>query len=165
MTPSILMESFSLFQGDIIVNWNAKDMDTYIQQKEYIDTLLVPLLKLETNPENMKSSSSSTEFLLHLSTFMENQFKGRIMLLPPFSYTQSMDLEIFAETLQQDINLMNFKHVFYLTTDSNWTLSKLEDVIWLPSIPLESMDKQLRQKIIEDQLRQILPILTKKWSD
>jgi hypothetical protein len=38
-------------------------------------------------------------------------------------------------------------------------------VIWLPSIPLESMDKQLRQKIIEDQLRQVLPILTKKWSD
>jgi hypothetical protein len=30
---------------------------------------------------------------------------------------------------------------------------------------LESMDKQLRQKIIEDQLRQVLPILTKKWSD
>jgi hypothetical protein len=147
------------------VNWNANDMDTYMQQKEYIDTLLVPLLKLETNPEKMKSSSSSTEFLMYLSTFMENQFKGRIMLLPPFSYTQSMDLEILSETLQKDIHLMDFKHVFYLTTDANWTSIKLEDVIWLPSIPLESMDKQLKQKIIEDQLRQVLPLLTKKWSD
>lgn len=165
MTPSILMESFSLIQGDIVVNWNANDMDTYMQQKEYIDTLLVPLLKLETNPENMKSSSSSTEFLMYLSTFMENQFKGRIMLLPPFSYTQSMDLEVLAETLKKDISLMDFKHVFYLTTDANWTSSKLGNVIWLPSIPLESMDKQLRQKIIEDQLRQVLPLLTKKWSD
>ncbi len=140
-------------------------MDTYIQQKEYIDTLLVPLLKLETNPENMKSSSSSTEFLMYLSTFIENQFKGRIMLLPPFSHTQSMDLEILTETLQKDISLLSFKHVFYLTTDSNWTSSKLENVIWLPSIPLESMDKQLRQKIIEDQLRQVLPLLTKKWTE
>ena len=146
------------------MNWNANDMDTYIQQKEYIDTLLVPLLKLETNPENMKSSSSSTEFLMYLSTFMEKQFKGRIMLLPPFSYTQSMDLDILAETLTKDIDLMEFKHVFYLTTDTSWTSTKLEDVIWLPSIPLESMDKQLKQRIIEDQLRQVLPLLTKKWT-
>ena len=147
------------------MNWNAKDMDTYIQQKEYIDTLLVPLLKIETNPENMKGSSSSTEFLMYLSTFIENQFKGRIMLLPPFSYTQSLDLDILAETLMKDINLMGFKHVFYLTTDANWTSTELEDVIWLPSIPLESMDKQLKQKIIEDQLRQVLPLLTKKWTE
>ena len=35
-------------------------------------------------------------------------------------------------------------------------------VIWLPSIPLESMDQQLRQTIIEDQLRQVLPQFTKK---
>ena len=96
------------------MNWTAKDMDTYMQQKEYIDTLLVPLLKLETNPENMKSSSSSTEFLMHLSTFIENQFKGRMMLIPPFTYTQSMDLEAMAETLSKDISLMDFKHVFYL---------------------------------------------------
>ena len=64
---------------------------------------LFRLLKLETNPENMKSSSSSTEFLMYLSTFIENQFKGRMMLLPPFSYTQSMDLTIMAETLSKDI--------------------------------------------------------------
>ena len=31
------------------------------------------------------------------------------------------------------------------------------EVIWLPSIPLESMDPSLRQTIIEDQLRQVLP--------
>ena len=42
---------------------------------------------------------------------------------------------------------------------------KLGEVIWLPSIPLESMDKQLKQTIIEDQLRQVLPLLTKKWSE
>ena len=148
------------------MNWNANDMDTYLQQKEYIDTLLIPLFKLETEPESMKSSSSSTEFLMHLSSFIENQFKGRIMLSPPFSYTQSTDLVTMAETLSKDIALMGFKHVFYITTDANWTSSKVEgEVIWLPSIPLESMDKQLRQKIIEDQLRQVLPRLTKKWSE
>jgi len=141
-------------------------MDTYIQQKEYIDTLIIPLLKMETEPESMKSGSSSIEFLMHLSSFIEAQFKGRIMLSPPFTYTKSTDLATFAETLSKDIGLLEFKHVFYITTDSNWTSITIdEEVIWLPSIPLESMDKQLRQTIIEDQLRQVLPRLTKKWSE
>ena len=66
------------------MNWTAKDMDTYLQQKEYIDTLIVPLLKLETDPEKMKNSASSSEFLMHLTAFIETQFKGRMMLMPPF---------------------------------------------------------------------------------
>ena len=147
------------------MHWNAKDMDTYLQQKDYIDTLLVPLLKLETDPVHMKNSSSSTEFLMHLSTFIETQFKGRMMVMPPFSYTQSTNLAEMATTLSKDIGLMQFKHVFYVTTDNEWTKTEVEgEVIWLPSIPLESMDKQLRQSVIEDQLRQVLPRLTKKWA-
>ena len=148
------------------MNWNAKDMDTYFQQKDYIDTLLVPLLQIETAQENMKSSASSTEFLMHLSTFIETQFKGRMMLLPPFTYTQSTDLQRMGETLSKDLDLMGFKHIFYLTTDRDWTsVETTGELIWLPSIPLESMDKQLRKSIIEDQLRQVIPTLTKKWSE
>lgn len=148
------------------MNWNAKDMDTYLQQKEYIDTLIVPLLKLETKPEQMKNSSSSAEFLMHLTTFIENQFKGRMMLLPPFSYTQSIDLSEMGSRISKDLAETPFKHVFFLTTDSAWTSIELQgELIWLPSIPLESMDSKLRQSIIEDQLRQVLPRFTKKWSE
>ena len=147
------------------MNWTAKDMDTYLQQKEYIDTLIVPLLKVETELGAMKNSTSSSEFLMHLTTFIETQFKGRMMLMPPFAYTQSMDLREMAGTLAQDISATSFKHVFFLTTDSAWTSIKMDgEVIWLPSIPLESMDPQLRQTIIEDQLRQVLPRFTEKWS-
>lgn len=148
------------------MNWNAQDMDTYLQQKEYIDTLLVPLLPIETSLENIKSSSSATEFLMYLSTYLETQFKGRMMLMPPFTYTQSTDLKEMANVLAIDFEKLPFKHVFYLTTDRNWNELKLDgELIWLPSIPLESMDKQLKQTIIEDQLRQVLPTLTKKWSE
>lgn len=148
------------------MNWNAKDLDTYLGQKEYIDTLLVPLLKVETNAENMKGSASSAEFLMHLSSFIETQFKGRMMVLPPFTYTQSNDLQKMGEVFEQDLKQMDFKHTFYLTTDREWTEVSLDgEIIWIPSIPLESMDKKLRQTIIEDQLRQVLPALTKKWAE
>lgn len=146
------------------MNWTTKDMDIYLQQHDYIDTLLVPLLKINTHPERMKSSSSETEFLMHLTNFIETQFKGRMMLMPPFSYTQATDLQSMAHTLSEDLHLMPFKHIFYLTTDSEWKSVEIKgEVIWLPALPLESMDKQLKQSIIEDQLRQVLPQLTKKW--
>lgn len=147
------------------MNWTAKDMDTYMQQKEYIDTLIVPLLKVETAPEKMKNSASSSEFLMHLTTYMEMQFKGRMMLMPPIAYTQSTDLEEMSRNLVRDMALASFKHLFYITTDSAWTSVEMEgEVIWLPSIPLESMDASLRKTIMEDQLRQILPRLTEKWA-
>lgn len=149
----------------MVMNWTAKDMDTYLQQKEYIDTLIVPLLKIDAELGAMKNSASSSEFLMHLTAFIETQFKGRMMLMPPFAYTQSMDLQVMAELLSQDISTASFKHVFFLTTDSAWTNIKIGgEVIWLPSIPLESMDPQLRQTIIEDQLRQVLPRFMEKWS-
>ncbi|MCG7333870.1 YpiF family protein [Sporosarcina sp. ACRSM] len=147
------------------MNWTAKDMDTYLQQKEYIDTLIVPLLKVETAPEKMKNSASSSEFLMHLTTYMETQFKGRMMLMPPISYTESMEPAEMAKNLARDMVSVPFKHLFYITTDSAWTSIEMEgEVIWLPSIPLESMDASLRKTIMEDQLRQILPRLTEKWA-
>lgn len=148
------------------MNWTASDIDTYLQQKDYIDTLLVPLLKIETNPASLKNGSSSAEFLMHLSTFIETQFKGRMMLMPPFSYTESTNVHTMAETMDKDLQSAGFKNIFYLTTDADWTSSSIaEDVLWLPAIPLESMDKSLRKSVLEDQLKQILPRFTKKWSN
>lgn len=148
------------------MNWTAADIDTYIQQKDYIDTLLVPLLKIETEPAYLKSGSSSAEFLMHLSTFIETQFKGRMMLMPPFSYTNSTNLNEMAQTMRKDLVNIGFKHIFYLTTDAGWKSSLLTDeVLWLPAIPIESMDKSLRQSVLEDQLKQVLPHLSKKWSN
>ena len=60
----------------------------------------------------MKSSSSSTEFLMHLSTFIETQFKGRMMLLPPFTYTQSTDLQKWERRYQKILTLWGLNIYF-----------------------------------------------------
>lgn len=147
------------------MNWIPKDVDTYISQKEYIDTVVVPLIAVDTKPETMKNSASSSEFLMNLSKFIEKQFKGRMMFLPPVSYTQSTDIQQLADTLSEDLKKSSFPHIFYLTTDPKWTsVSTDEKVIWLPSIPLETMDDHLRQTIMEDQLRQVLTHFMDKWN-
>ncbi|MGG0668204.1 DUF2487 family protein [Sporosarcina koreensis] len=147
------------------MNWTGKDMDTYLQQKEYIDTLVVPLVKVETKMDNMKTSASSTEFVMHLASLIETQFKGRMMFAPPFSYTPATDHQQMAQSTLQEFSAATFKHVFFLTTDHIWTSMELPgQVIWMPSIPLENMDASLRQSILEDQLRQVLPKFTEQWA-
>lgn len=154
-----------MYKGGFQMNWTAKDLDTYLQQTEYIDTLLVPLVKVETDLDKMKNGASSTDFLMNLTMFIETQFKGRMVLVPPFSYTPSVDLAQMGRTWSEDLSRMPFKHIFFLTTDPAWTSTELAgEVIWLPAIPLESMDAKLRQSILEDQLRQLVPKFSAAWA-
>ncbi|GKV55426.1 hypothetical protein NCCP2222_13730 [Sporosarcina sp. NCCP-2222] len=147
------------------MNWTGKDMDTYLLQKEYIDTLVIPLIKVEPALEKMKMSASAAEFTMLLSSMIETQFKGRMMFAPPFSYTASTGISELKTELLNSFKESPFKHIFFLTTDPAWVSSDDNgQVIWLPSIPLESMDVQLRQTILEDQLRQVLPKFTEKWA-
>lgn len=67
------------------MKWTAKDLDMYMQSKEYVDTVLIPLVPLSFKGQ-MKQSGSMNEFLTILSLEIEKQMKGRILLLPTFHY-------------------------------------------------------------------------------
>lgn len=143
----------------------GKDMDQYIQQKEYVDTAIVPLLEVDLSTEGIKRSAGASEYLQSLTALLEKQFKGRILLLPPISYAKKADRERLASELKEELDAANFKHIFYLTTDAAWReLESLENVLWLPAIPIEHMDQKFRNSVMEDQLRQVLPLFTKEWT-
>lgn len=148
------------------MNWNAQEMDVYIQQKEYIDTLVVPFVSVQVEPDQMKASASASDFLMYLSRFIEAQFKGRMVFTPPMTFTKSVDLPTFARQVAEDFKESAFKHTFFLTTDASLAHLEIDGVtvVWLPSIPIESMEPNLKQSIMEDQLRQVLPVFTEKWS-
>lgn len=146
--------------------FTVKDIEQFQAQKQFIDTAIVPLLSLEFTDERSKQSSSSTEYLLSLTAFIEQQFKGRLLLTPPFSYTLSLKEYINIHSIEEELLQAGFKHVVFITCDHSWTTLQEElNVMWLPSIPLESMDKAVKQKILEDQLKQVIPLLTKVWTN
>jgi len=148
------------------MNWEAKSMDTIIEQKEYIDTALIPLILIEGTPEGMKQSASAAEFLMNLTPFIEKQFKGRIVQFPPFSYTTESDKERLSSEWKSELEKMNFKHYIFLTTDRTWSENgRLPEAVHIPSIPLEHMDKQVKQSVLQDQLRQLIPLLSKRWNE
>ena len=145
--------------------FNVKDMEQFQSQKQFIDTAIVPLLSLEFSDERSNQSSSAAEFLMSLTAFIEQQFKGRLLVTPPFSYIESIKENISLRAIQDELQAAGFKYIFFITCDHRWTtFNDSFNIQWLPAIPIESMDKAVKQRILEDQLKQVIPTFTNAWT-
>ncbi|MGG0655598.1 DUF2487 family protein [Rummeliibacillus pycnus] len=146
--------------------WTSKDIEEFIKQKEFIDTAIVPLVMIEGTNLGIKQSASGAEFLMSLTNFIELQFKGRIVLSPPITYTKSMSRKELITAIRDEFIAAGFKYTFFVTSDHEWNIIVPDfDIIWLPSIPLGDMDQKVRQSVLSDQLRQVIPMLSSKWSE
>ncbi|WP_226679704.1 YpiF family protein [Sutcliffiella horikoshii] len=152
------------------MKWTSKDISQYVQAKEYIDTVIIPLMPISFG-DNIKTIASHGEYINILSYELERQFKGRVILLPPFSYIESDQAESKVAQLNNlslHIKENNIKHVFLMTSDSSWSQQEQQlegKLVWLPAIPLEDMEDKYKQKIIQDQMNQLLPMFIQKWQD
>ncbi|MBS8264679.1 DUF2487 family protein [Mesobacillus boroniphilus] len=150
------------------MRWVAADVEMYQKAAEYVDTAIVPLLPVSFG-EDMKQNASMAEFIGILSTQLEKQFKGRIFLLPEFVYIKGLEASII--TLKEWENTLldkQFKHVFYITSDSSWRQHEKDlsgNVLWLPSLSLEHMQEQQKVAIVKEQVNQLLSLFTEKWQE
>ncbi|MFG3611999.1 YpiF family protein [Rummeliibacillus sp. G93] len=146
--------------------WTSKDIDEFLKNKQFIDTAIVPLVLLEGTEIGIKQSASGAEFLMSLTNFLEQQFKGRVVLTSPVTYTKSLNRKELIAAMHDELVASGFTYVFFITSDHEWTqLAPEKDVLWLPSIPLSDMDQKVRQQVLSDQLRQVIPMLSAKWSN
>ena len=145
--------------------WNSKDITTFIEQKEFVDTAIIPLLLVDGRASHIKQSAGTADFLMSLTAFMENQFKGRVVLMPPVTYTPQSSRSVLAAEWKNVLTEAGFKHHFFISCDMQWATEAPEiDVIYTPSIPLENMDQKLRQSILDDQIRQVVPVFANNWA-
>ncbi|MRX70984.1 DUF2487 family protein [Bacillus lacus] len=148
------------------MKWTTKDAELYSHSKEYVDTAIMPILFAGGNPSD-KAAAGEAEFVQVLSHELERQLKGRLYLYPSLPVKDAGE-EAFqaAEMWHRELSVQ-FKHVVFLTCRREWKEeeSSLRDhVIYIPPVPLEHMDQQLRDSVIRDQIQQILNILLQKWN-
>ncbi|MDN3016715.1 YpiF family protein [Paenibacillus sp. BSR1-1] len=152
------------------MKWIPQEVETYLNAKEYVDTAVVPLYSVSVGGE-MKQSAAAAEFITLLTSHLERQFTGRIVLFPPFTYLKNDSTEkVFNElhNWESSIFQSEFKHVFYITSEIEWRESseKLKgSLIWLPAIPLEQMSDSQKLTIIDSQVKQLLTLFTQKWHE
>ncbi|WP_088007558.1 DUF2487 family protein [Indiicoccus explosivorum] len=143
----------------------GREINQYIEQKEYIDTAVVPLIELDLGAGGIRQSSAAAEYMISLTSLLERQFKGRLLLLPPVSYPKNSDRAEIGSAIRKELESSGIKHVFYMTSDVKWRSEEdLDRLLWLPAVPVEHMDPKFRQSVMEDQLRQVLPLVLEAWN-
>ncbi|EWG10854.1 YpiF family protein [Cytobacillus firmus] len=152
------------------MKWISQDIDMFLKEKQYVDTAVLPLLPVSFG-DDIKQSVAMTEFISLLSVQLERQFRGRLIMLPGYAYLKSAGEDSLLSGLgnwEAELKAQGFKHIFLLTSDSMW--KSLEDrleggLIWLPSLPLEHMDENYRNSILDDQVKQLLNLFVQKWQN
>lgn len=152
------------------MKWVSTDIETYSTAKEYVDTAVIPIYSVSFGNE-MKQSASSAEFITLLTTYLERQFTGRLLLVPPFTYLKSdsqEDILLQLKKWEENIQKSEFKHIFYITTELDWKNFEKEltgSLIWLPSLPLEHLNDSQKISMVESQVKQLLSLFTQKWHE
>jgi hypothetical protein len=150
------------------VKWTSEDMSVFREVKDYIDTVILPLFPISFE-DNMESAVNTSEIISHLTIPIEKKFKGRLLLLPAFTYLKSEEEELPIETLLkwEDAILNNgFKHIVYLAADRDWSIyeGNLEGSLYMISIDLiNEWHGKYRNTILKDQVQHIQSLLTARW--
>ncbi|MDP4162288.1 MAG: YpiF family protein [Bacillota bacterium] len=152
------------------MKWTPQDIEMYAKSKEYVDTVVISLFPVSFGQE-MKQSASMSEFLTLLTNQLERLFTGRILTLPPFTYLKNGNNEQWLPLLKQwekKLQEEEVKHIVYLTSDSDWKMNEAElegTLIWMPSLPLETMDDSQKFTLVQSQVKQLQQLVTQKWQE
>lgn len=152
------------------MKWAAQEVEMYIKSKEYVDTAVIPLLPVSLG-ENMKETAAMAEFITMLSVLLEREFAGRIFLLPPFTYMKDEANGPASSRLRQwseEIKNSGFKHIFYLTSDSEWRMLEenfADSLLWMPALPIDQLNDSQKWAMMDSQVKQLLSFFTRKWRE
>lgn len=150
------------------MKWKTNEIDTYNEAKEYVDTAVIALIPMHWG-KGEKETISMGEFAEYITDRIENQFTGRVFLMPAFTYLKSESPSEKVRRLKEwDSHLFQqgFKYIFYVTSDVEWkSLDKQlpDELIWIPAISSETMNSDQLKKTVEQQTGQIMPLFTGKW--
>jgi hypothetical protein len=150
------------------MKWIPQDMEMFLKAREYIDTVVIPLYPISFG-DDAKQTANMVDFITLLTNQLEKQFKGRLILLPGYTYLKKQDPNKLVSDLQHWENALvqeEFKHIFYVTSDIDWKMQEQQlsgSLLWLPALPLDQMEEKSKNSIIEDQIKQLINLFVARW--
>ncbi|MFB4163403.1 YpiF family protein [Alteribacillus sp. JSM 102045] len=152
------------------MKWTTEDILFFINEREYIDTALIPLLPINFG-NGIRQSAAMGEFITVITAEIERQFKGRVLLVPPYTYLEEDSIAVCKEGLDKWISQMKkegTKHVILITSDPSWKKveAEIEDLlVWMPLVPIENMDNEYKKQVISEQIKQLVPLVMDEWKN
>ncbi|SFL97597.1 YpiF family protein [Salibacterium qingdaonense] len=151
------------------MRWSTEDIPSFVKERQYVDTVLLPLLPVEFG-DGIRQSAAMTEFITVMTAELEKQFRGRILLAPSYTYLaadeesrpSSEELNKWIESMKKE----KLKHIILLTADSSWKKAEHDldaFLIWMPLVPLENLEASYKKQVISEQIKQLLPVIMDIW--
>ncbi|MFC2948319.1 YpiF family protein [Virgibacillus sediminis] len=153
------------------MKWSAADLPRYIEAKEYIDTVMIPLIPFQlSNDKTTEKVAFQNELLSILANEIEKELTGRMMLSPPYHYRETSVGESEIVRLNgwvEEVREQPFNHIFFITFDSTW--KKAENtldgsVLWFPGSQSGDLSSNEMKRQIRDQVGQITELIRSYWS-
>jgi len=152
------------------MKWNKTSLEQYVQAKEYVDTLIIPLSPFHLSQDNdLEKSAFQSELLSIFLNEIEKELTGRIMLTPNFNYLKKSNKETEADRLNEwlaDAKTQPFNHVFLVTFDAAWKKNEQAlngHLLWLPGIPSGDLYSKEMHTFIRGQVEQVGELIQSYW--
>lgn len=152
------------------MRWIKSDLERYVGAKEYIDTLLVPLLPFGFSDDaSLAKNAFQIEVLSIFLNELEKELSGRVVLTPNYHYLKMAKKEDEIERLNswiQDAQEQPFEHVFFVTFDSTWKKEERSingSLLWLPGTHSGDLQSKETVGMIRDQVDQVSELIRSYW--
>ncbi|HLR01450.1 MAG TPA: DUF2487 family protein [Virgibacillus sp.] len=153
------------------MKWVQSDLLQYKSAKEYVDTLLIPLIPFQLSSDRtFEKDAFQKETMNLLVQEVERGLKGRIFLTPGYYYLPSKELD-HDEVPRlnrwiQNCEAQPFEYPFLITFDATW--KKFENdldgtLLWLPGLDSGNLNSEEMQSVVKGQAKQIIELIRTYW--
>lgn len=153
------------------MQWTSGGLKKYAQAKEYVDTLLIPLVPFQlSNDTLMLEKAFQREFLSLFSKEIERELTGRILLTPDYTYLSTTNKTIEINRINEwilDVQTQPFHHILFLTLDAGWKKHEQDlsgDLFWFLGMRKGDIHSKEMGVLIRDQVEQIIDLIRADWS-
>lgn len=152
------------------MRWSKEDLEKFIPAKEYVDTLILPLLPFQlTEEDDLGKMAFQCEVLTIFVTELEKELAGRVLLTPSYYYNKKASKKAEVERVNgwvDDALNQPFEHVFFITFDAKWKKEEKDlkgSLLWLPSNHSVGINSKEMVMIIRDQVAEVGELIRSYW--
>ncbi|TGB04541.1 DUF2487 family protein [Halobacillus salinus] len=151
------------------MRFTKADIAQYLPEKEYIDTVVIPLVPFDPASDQDMTKQGYLRELNHIFTnIIEKEYRGRIFLSPDYHY-MSRDHDSEVERINKWIDHYQkqpFEHIFLFTFDMKWKKHENQlngELLWVPGLQTGDLQSTETQSFVKEQAHEISEFIQSYW--
>ncbi|TDM04268.1 DUF2487 family protein [Macrococcus carouselicus] len=139
--------------------FNHRDLKDITHQLEYIDTAIIPVIDVDYRNQLM-NIVDDYEIIQTMTLAVENQFKGRVLLIPPVQVQADYTL---ATVIGEQLKSYGMNRILFITAQTS-RFETTEAHFKVSTFPLEAMGADMRADMIEPQVKELMRTIISMWN-